>query len=41
MNPAIALKALDFFQPQKTSHPLSKGDAALRQLLAERMNIKS
>lgn len=40
MNPAIALKVLEFFQPQKVGNPLSKRETEVLQLLAEGMNYK-
>ena len=40
MNPGIALKVLEFFQPQKISNPLSKRETEVLQLLAEGMSYK-
>jgi DNA-binding NarL/FixJ family response regulator len=40
MNPAIALKVLEFFKPQKVSNPLSKRETEVLQLLAEGMSYK-
>lgn len=40
MNPGIALKVLEFFQPQKINSPLSKRETEVLKLLSEGMSYK-
>ena len=40
MNPGIALKVLDFFQPQKINNPLTKRETEVLKLLSEGMSYK-
>lgn len=40
MNPGIALKVLEFFQPRQTSNPLSKRETEVLKLLSEGMSYK-
>ncbi len=40
MNPGIALKVLEYFQPRKVNNPLSKRETEVLQLLAEGMSYK-
>ena len=40
MNPGIALKVLDYFQPQKKENPLSARETQVLELLAEGLSYK-
>jgi DNA-binding NarL/FixJ family response regulator len=40
MNPGIALKVLDYFQPQKINNPLSARETEVLKLLADGMSYK-
>lgn len=40
MNPGIALKVLDYFQPQKIESPLTERETQVLQLLAEGLSYK-
>ncbi|MFN7355322.1 MAG: response regulator, partial [Pseudanabaena sp.] len=40
MNPAIASKVLEFFQPKKIEHPLSDRESEVLQLLADGLSYK-
>lgn len=40
MNPGIALKVLDYFQPQKVNNPLSNRETEVLKLLAEGLSYK-
>lgn len=40
MNPGIALKVLDYFQPQKINSPLSKRETEVLKLLSDGMSYK-
>lgn len=40
MNPGIALKVLEYFQPQKISNPLSARESQVLKLLADGMSYK-
>ncbi|MBP6431555.1 MAG: response regulator transcription factor [Ferruginibacter sp.] len=40
MNPGIALKVLDYFQPQKVNNPLSKRETEVLELLAQGISYK-
>lgn len=40
MNPGIALKVLEFFQPRQVSNPLSKRETEVLKLLSEGMSYK-
>ena len=40
MNPGIALKVLDYFQPQKTNNPLSSRETEVLKLLADGLSYK-
>jgi DNA-binding NarL/FixJ family response regulator len=40
MNPGIAIKVLDYFQPQKFDNPLTKREAEVLKLLAEGLSYK-
>lgn len=40
MNPGIALKVLDYFQPQKIDNPLSNRESEVLKLLAEGLSYK-
>jgi DNA-binding NarL/FixJ family response regulator len=40
MNPGIALKVLDYFQPKKTESPLSARETQVLELLAEGLSYK-
>jgi DNA-binding NarL/FixJ family response regulator len=40
MNPGIALKVLDYFQPQKTNNPLSNRETEVLKLLADGLSYK-
>lgn len=40
MNPGIALKVLEFFQPQKVNNPLSNRETEVLKLLAEGLSYK-
>jgi DNA-binding NarL/FixJ family response regulator len=40
MNPSIALKVLDYFQPKKKDNPLSQRETQVLQLLADGLSYK-